>query len=454
MRGKAVAAVIIIAVLASVAAADDLVRFRNGRSVTGRIVSETAGEVTIRLPGGGNLTVPRSLIEEIVRDVGEEAPEAPGEAGEVLRSERFFLWSGDRRLGVRILTTRRLGGGDLQFEEDSVFLKPDGSEDVRVRLVERSGADLTPREVLYRESSAAGAFLLRGQVRGAVLEIALSLPGEKKTVSLSLPEGVKLPLSAREAALLAPDGLAAPLEVPVYDPRDQNFSRHRYTLLGERRADFEGEAVKVRVLERRRGERVSEEVWIDPTGRCLTEEVNGPTVVAVLSSRDRVEAFLSGRPVATTGDEERVRPEFVLPEAGFKVTRPTLSWTFETPPKDSRRVLSMENLRYFAFADFLVVPGVPESGLLPALALDMEKRFAASSEEFRKLGEGTMEIDGVPAARMIAKSRNKGEDLRSLLVAFARDGRTFYVALACPEAEFDRALPEFEAILSGIRFLR
>jgi hypothetical protein len=454
LRIAVLAAVLLLVVLVSVATPDDVIRFSNGRSVTGRIVAESATEVTIRLAGGGNLTVARALIEEILRDVDPTAPDVPGEVEAVLRSERFFLWSGDRRLGVRTLTSRRLRGGDLQFEEESVFLKADGSEDVRVRTVERSGPDLAPREVLYRETSGAGAFLLQGQVRGSMLEIALSLPGEKKSLSLRLPEGVRLPLGAREAALRAPDGLAEPFEAPVFDPRDQNFSRHRYALLGERRADFEGAAVQVRVLSRRRGERVPEEIWIDTAGRCLTEEVNGPPVVAVLSSRERVEAFLSGRTVAPSGDEVRARPEFVLPEAGFRVTRPTLSWTFEAPPAGSRRILSMENLRYFAWADFLMVPGVPEGGLLPALAVEMEKRFAASSEDFRKLGEGSLQVDGVPAVRMVVKSRNKGEDLRSLLVGFVRGERTFYVAIACPEAEFDRALPEFEAIVTGIRFIR
>ncbi len=437
---------------AAEARSDDLVRFRNGRSVAGRVVRETAEEIVIELTGGGRLAVPRSLVAEVVRDVPADPAEARGEVEGVLRSEHSFLWSGRRRVGARTLVVRRLAGGDLQLEEDTVFLTEDGREDVRVRLVERSGADHSPREIVYREASAAGGTMLAGTVRDDSIDLAVSLPGERRQTTLRRPPDLRFPLSLREEVVRDPRRARA---APVFDPRGETFVAVAYEPLGTRRVPWDGAATEVTVLSRRRGSRPGEEVWLDAGGRCLTEEVNGPQIVAVLSTRERVEAFLAGSQVTESGEERRVCPEFVHPEAGFRVRKPSLAWTFEPGPPGARKVLSLSSLRWFAYADFFVLPGAPAGGDdLPALAADMVRRFSAVSEGFEKQSEGCFDVGGVKAVKMTVRSRNKGEDLRSLLVGFVQGGRTWFVTLACPAAVFEEAMPDFDAILASVEFLR
>ncbi len=113
----------------------------------------------------------------------------------------------------------------------------------------------------------------------------------------------------------------------------------------------------------------------------------------------------------------------------------------------------MENLRYFAFVDIFVLPELPEGGLVTSLSVEMERRFSAASEEFKKISDGFTEVGGERACEIVASSRNKGEELRSLLVGFLHGKQTWLVAMASPRAYFERALPEFREILRSFRFL-
>ncbi len=441
--------------LGRVTVAEDVIHFRNGRTLTGRITSETRETVVLELPGGGKVELARELILTIVRDAGAEPdPVAkPAAAKGVLRSEQFFLWSGERRLGSRSLILRKTEAGGFRLEEDIVFLDKEGKEDVRVHTLEISTAEFEPLEILYRESSDRGHRTLRAKVLKDRLEMVISLPGERRKSSMLAPEGLRFPLSAREYAIRNRDFSGEKFEAPVFEPREENFFRYRIEAAGNRRVDWDGERVEVTVLRRYRGQRAVEEIWLDPAGRCLTEELNGPTLVAVLTSRERLTAFEAGNAVLPSEDEERVRPLFVHPEAGFRIRKPTLSWSFEKQPKSSTKVLSISNLSTFAYCDIFLFNETPDGGLLSSLAVDMERRFKDKSRMFRKLDEATIELGGEPAFRIKASSMNKGEELLSLLVVSLHGGKAWLLTMACPKKYFKKARPDFEAMLKSFEFI-
>ncbi len=450
-------AILALLPLDRVAEAGDVIRFKNGRTLTGRITSETREAVVLEMEGGGRVEVPRKLILEIIRDVNPEpepsADPEDGVASGVLRSEQFFLWSGERRFGFRSLILRRTDTGGFRLEEDIVFLDENGEEDVRVHTLEICGRGLEPLEILYRESAKAGHRTLRGKVTEGRLEITISLPGERRKSSMMAPAGLRFPLSAREYAIRMREASGEKFEAPVFEPREENFFRYRFEAAGVRRVDWDGKVVDATVLRRHRGNRAVEEIWLDPAGRCLTEELNGPGLVAVLTSRERLSAFEAGNEVAASDDEERVRPLFVHPEAGFKIRKPTLSWSFEKQPRNSTKVLSVSNLETFAYFDIFVLNETPEGGLLSSLAVDMERRFKDRSRSFRKLEDGFVQMGGEPACRIIATSMNKGEELQSILVGSLHGNKTWLITMSCPKKYFKKARPEFEAMLKSFKFI-
>jgi hypothetical protein len=435
------------------ALAEDVIRFKNGRSITGRIVSESKESVTIELEGGGRLDVPRELILEVIRDVVETPEPTAGDTEGVLRSEQYFVWSGERRLGFRTIVVRKTKTGGFHLEENLVFFTEEGEEDVRVHLVEICDREFEPLEVLYRENSTLGLKTMRGLMREGRLVLVTSLPGERREGNLKPPEGMRLPLSAREIAIRGRDRVEGEWECPVFDPREENFFRFRFKSGGKRTVDWGGEAVETSILKRFRGERPVEEIWLDPAGQCLTEELNGSDLVAVRTTRERLKAFQEGNPVEASAEERRVRPVFVHPEAGFRIAKPALTWEFEPQPRAGTKALTLSNLDAFAYVDIFVLPETPEGGLLSALAVDMESRFRDRSKNFRKIDDAFVELGGGQAVRINAFSRNKGEDLRSILVGTVHGGKTWLITLACPVKYFERTRPAFEDILRSFTFI-
>ncbi len=253
----------------------------------------------------------------------------------------------------------------------------------------------------------------------------------------------------RELAIRMRDRPEESSEAPVFEPREENFFRHRFRNVGTRRVDWDGEVVTATVLRRHRGQRWwRRSGWTPPI-----EELKGPGLAAVLTSRERLRAFEAGGEVAATDAEQRVRPLFVHPEAGFRIRKPTPSWNFEKQPKGNRKVLSVSNLETFAYFDVFVFHETPEGGLPSALAVEMERRFKENSRAFRKLDEGTIELGGEPACRIFASSLNKGVELLSILVGSLHGGKTWLITMACPKKYFQRARPEFEQVLKSFEFI-
>ena len=97
-------------------------------------------------------------------------------------------------------------------------------------------------------------------------------------------------------------------------------------------AELEGgaEAVDVLVLSRMRGGCMEEE-RVARDGRVLTADLNGATLTAVRTTRERVERVRGGEDVPPTGEEERARTLWLAPEEGFRIFKPGVAWIFVPP---------------------------------------------------------------------------------------------------------------------------
>ena len=436
------------------AAFGDVIVLKSGYRQSGKIVEETEKHVVIEVEGIGRITIQREAILEILRGDPSAKEEPEEEKSDLLRVEDSFVWSGERRVGTRSVRVRKLENGDLQFEEDSTFYDDKGAVDVRLFLVERVNPALEPRSIVFRSHAKDGLSALSGEVREGYLHVALSLPGERRKNRFRMPEGVRFPLSAREQVIRERKRIKGSYEIQVFDPREENYFRKLvFGVDPVRKVDWEGEVVEVTIIQRDRGDRKREEIWVEAGGSVITEQLNGPAVVAIRTTPERLAAFKEGKQVEESAGEKRVRPLFVHPEAGFRITKPGLAWEFKSVKTDDEHVLSLSNLRYFAYVDVFVMDGVPEGSLLSALAVQMEKRFQANSKDFEKLSDGFLEVGGEKAHRIVATSMNKDEKIKSFLVGFLHGDRTWYVTLSAPVRYFEEAKPEFEEILASFEFI-
>lgn len=433
----------------------DVIVFKNGGRQEGKIVEETDEHVVIDVEGVGRITYARSKVKEIQRsEPGPDLPEK-GERGEITRIEDSFVWSGDRRRGTRSLRVRRMEDGSLRLEERIFYYDTEGNQEARIFLDEHTDATLEPKSLVYRELTKDGSALrsIRATVEGGSMHLSISLPGERTESDYSLPEGVRFPLSAREQVFREHKRIKGDYEIAVYDPRKENFYRYTFTVLPSRKENWEGELVDVAVIRRRRAGHEAEEIWLNPAGHVLMEQLNGPGVVAIRTTAERLRAYREGRKVEASAEEARATPLFVHPEAGFRITKPGMSWELRKVGGATGKVLELQYQPCFAYVDVFVKEGVPEGGLLASLAVQMEKDFRKASEDFEKESDGFLKVAGLDACRIVATSTNKGEALKSELVGFLHGDRTWYVVLAAPTKYFDDARKEFAQILASLEFI-
>jgi len=445
------ALILLVVLIATPAVLGDVVVLKNGHRQSGKVVEETEKHVVLEIPGLGRITYARRDVKEIVRD--EPVPAKKEEVGDLLRVEHSFVWSGDRRRGTRSVRVRKMPTGDLQLEETVVFYDDKGKEEVREFLIEVTDAALEPKSITYRSQSAAYQHALRGDVRDGALHVVVSLPGKRRESKLRLPEGVRFPLSAREQIIRERKRIKGSYEIPVFDPREENFYKFTFTILAPRKVNWEGQVLETTVIRRKRSDRPDEEIWVDPNGAVQTEQLNGPVMVAIRTSAERLAAFQEGKRVEASPEEMRVRPLVVHPEAGFRLVKPGLAWEFKKTKPGKGPILSLSNLQYFAYVDVFIKDKVPEGGLLSSLAVQMEKDFSGASKDFKKVSDGFLEVAGRKACRIVATSKNKGEELKSVLVGFLHEKKTWYVTFAAPTKYFAAARPEFEQILKSFEFI-
>ena len=448
----------------------DVVEFTNGSSLEGEVLSETETDVTVRVDGG-QVTLEKRLVKAIRRggagpspaaaglppvEAAGAAPATPPPLAAVLQGGEYWslLWSPERRVGWRHVQVRNRPEGST-FEEEAVFIGPDGKVEAATRLLEEAGPGLVPVSFLFRESVDGRELTRSGRVAGGRLRVETFLNGESSVADHPLPAGFRLPLAVRAFVLGEFDRLPGGWKGVSYDPRGGEFLNLSLRCTGTERIPWEGRTEEVCVLRRERAGVVEEE-RVTGDGRALTADLNGPGLVAVATTRERVEAIRTGGALPESEEEKRARTAYVSPEDGFRIFKPGSAWTFIGPSSASGSPrLVVKDVTGLVFLTVTAEPGPAGGDDAPPAALGtaLERRLRASSGGIEKLEDGYGTLAGRPAYRLLCDAVLKGDRVRTLAWTFTRAGRTWTLAASAPADTWDEARPYLERILGGFEWL-
>ncbi len=444
-------------------AAPDRVEFHNGSSLEGEVVSESDSEVALR-SDGGIVTFPRSLVARIVRGepasaghdgvggakVGGATATPPAEGVLAVPEEWQILWSGERRVGWR-RCLRRDDAAAVVLEEETAFLSPEGAVEVRTRVLEEASLDLRPRRFTYREDAGTGFTEVRGRVEGSELVLEETVDGKERVRRLATPPGFRLPFAARAFVLREGESLPGGWKGTVYDPRAGRFEEQTLRIIGRERVPWEGAVVDVVVLLRTR-DGLREEERVARRGTVLTAELNGPSLTAVGTSRERAEAVGAGKALDPSADELRARTTYVSEADGFRLRKPGIAWEFEEGRQGSNPRVRIRDVGGLVFVEVSVEAADADRSLAAAAAA-LEGRFRAGSAEFSRLEDGFDRFAGEPAYRLLCDARVKGDRVRTLARVVLRGGKVWTLTGSCPVSAWEEVRPHLERILDGFEWI-
>jgi hypothetical protein len=414
--------------LASLAFAGDAVHLANGRVLRGTVLEENDQEIVIDL-GAGKLRIPRAQVRLVERGA---APEAPPKTL-TKRDEWFLVLHRDKVVGWQHLV-ETLRGGRRQVQEETVFFKPGGGDDVSTRRVETEDAE-GPAEFLLFESYGGEAEVTSGTVRGGKAHVRVSRDGVVENRVVDLPEGCALALPAwsrfLEEAKPGEKRAMKVFDVRALKPVDLVLRRDEDDAARDRRPC---RAVTLASDVR------TERALYRPGEGSLEVELNGPTLVATRVARERVDLArkANAAPRPLTLDEARAYPFFERPKslethharAGLSFKAPDAAWTAERFDAETGRVLCFEKVALFASVDVFAYAGAVEAD--EALARG-EARLRLDAKEVRGLGGAEeLRIGGFPARARLFDARHRGEDLGVLLIAVAAKDRYVLLVGAAP----------------------
>jgi len=434
-------------VLVSVAYAGDAVHLENGRILRGTVLAEDDEEVVIDL-GGGKLRIPRRRVRLVERGT---APDAPPRTL-TKRDEWFLVLHRDKVVGWQHLV-ETLHGSRRQVQEETVFFRPGGGDDVSMRRVETDDEN-GPLEFLLFESYAGDAEVTSGQVRDGKASVRVSRGGRTEDVVIDLPEECALALPAW-SRFLEESRPGETRRLTVLDAR----ALKTVTLLLRRDEDDAppGDARPCRAVTLASDVR-TERAFYRPGEGSLTVELNGPTLVAKRTTRERVDLArkANAAPAPLSIAEAQRFPFFLRPEpldahharAGLSFRVPDPGWTPEPLDADTGRVLCFEKVALFASMDVFTYPGAIDAD--EALARGLA-RIKLDVEEVKGHGEAeTLAVGALPARAQLLSVRHRGEDLRALVVAVAARDRYVLLVGAAPARWWRWAEKDFRALAASL----
>lgn len=433
--------------LAPLAFAGDAVHLENGRVLRGTVLEENDEEVVIDL-GAGKLRVPRGRVRLVERGV---APEAPSRTL-TKRDEWFLVLHRQKVVGWQHLV-ETLHGSRRQVQEETVFFRPGGGDDVSLRRVETDDEN-GPLEFLLFEAYAGDAEVTSGSVSDGKAHVRVTRGGRIENTVIDLPEECALALPAWSRFLEE----ARPGEsrrLTVLDVR----ALKTVTLLLRRDEDdaAPGDSRPCRAVTLASDLR-SERALYRPGEGSLAVELNGPTLVAKRTTRERVDLArkASAAPAPLSIDEAQRYPFFVRPKpldahharAGLSFRVPDPAWIPQPLDAETGRVLCFEKVALFASMDVFTYPGAFDADECLARGL---ARVRLDAKEVKGLGgPEALTVGGFPARAQILSARHRGEDLRVLLVAVAAKDRYVVLVGAAPARWWRWAEKDFRALAASL----
>jgi hypothetical protein len=436
--------------------AADLVHLKNGGVLQGTVVEQSEDAVVLDL-GAGRITVPRTSIRLIERGVrGRAAPRTVTQRDEwflVLHRDKVVGW---RRL-VQIRQPRR-----VQVEERTVFFRPGGGDDVDIRRVETADGRGRPLEFLLMESYGNRTDLTSGRVvDGGRTLVQVLRDGKASTSELELPDGwvLALPAWSRFQADAAAGEVRA---IAALDLR--RLATVRLVLRRDREDAAAPEASDprpCRALTLIRDSRPSRALYRPEEG-ALAVELNGSTLVARRTTRERVElarrAHAAPEPLRI---EEALRFPFYRrpkeltayhPRTGFSIAAPDAGWMPSHVEADEGRVLTFEKIGLFAsvevFCHALAGKTPPDADACLRRALARLRLTARSARV-----TGTVEhrrLSNLPARIVPVEARHRAEELRCLVAVVRAHDRYLVVVGAVPVRWWRWAEDDFRAFLDSL----
>jgi len=440
---------------ASVVHAADLVHLRNGGVLQGTVVEQTRETVVLDL-GAGRITVPRAAIRLVERGVRGRTAHATV----TQRDEWFLVLHRDKVVGWRRLVQIRQPRR-VQVEERTVFFRPGGGDDVNLRRVETADGAGRPLEFLLMESYGNRTEVTSGRVaEGGRTIVQVLRDGKSATSQLDLPEGwvLVLPAWSRFQA----DAKAG--EVQVITGLDlRRLATVRLVLRREEdaAAPEASDPRPCRALTLVRDSRASRALFRPEEG-ALAVELNGATLVARRTTRERVElarrAHAAPEPLQV---DEALRFPFhqrpldltaYHPRAGFSLTAPDAGWIPSFVEADEGRVLTFEKIGLFAsvevFCHALTGEARPDVDACLERAL---ARLRLTARSVRVAGPvRRRELSDLPARIVAVEARHREEALRCLISVVRARNRYLVVVGAAPVRWWRWAEGDFLAFLDSL----
>ncbi|MFI5403607.1 MAG: hypothetical protein ACHQ1G_11775, partial [Planctomycetota bacterium] len=431
----------------SLTLAGDAVHLENGRVLRGTVLEENDEEVVIDL-GAGKLRVPRHRVRLVERGV---APEAPSKTL-TQRDEWFLVLHRDKVVGWQHLV-ETLHGSRRQVQEETVFFRPGGGDDVSLRRVETDDEN-GPQEFLLFESYAGDAEVTSGSVRDGKAHVRVTRGGQVENTVIDLPEECALALPAW-SRFLEDARPGESRKLTVLDVR----TLKTVTLLLRRDEDDAppGDPRPCRAVTLASDVR-TERALYRPGEGSLAVELNGPTLLAKRTTRERVDLArkANAAPAPLSIDEAQRYPFFERKKpldahharAGLSFRMPDAAWSPEPLDADSGRVLCFEKVALFASMDVFAYAGAVDAK--EALARGLA-RLKLDAKEVKGLGEAeALTVGGLKARAQLLSARHRDEDLRVLLVAVAAKDRYVLLVGAAPARWWRWAEKDFRALAASL----
>ena len=406
----------------------DVVHLKNGQEIVGIVTGETDKSVTIKFRGG-EIELPMRQVKEIVRAERVEVEKKAVQNSITLgryeeRDEYYFVFYRGRRVGWRNTTLspeREKGAEGYRFNSRTVFLKKDGTMDIDLRVNEFVDGDLRPLSMISSEESAGFSSMTSGVVERGHLELAVGVGSDQVRREILFSDDCEFlqPLLRRLADLSH-----FPEKGRVFKVYDS--TRGMFVLMHAtrklRKEIVGGKHQFITVWKFVQGER-SWEIWVDGYGGIVREELGGPHMVAMRADPEKVAAYARGEEKDGEGVELTLDYENVL--AGFKLSRPNLTWSFEFPDHESPVAITLLNPTMQASADMIVLDHVSKDTACETIALDLMGRMNRKSDSVKFVWQRPETVGGAKGMTFECRAERKGASLRTIGALAIKDGKGY-----------------------------